>query len=166
MRAAVNPAGPLPLLQQCRFVCLRAPADQVGQVAALRVVCIRGVCPQLRQPWHFAPCPKCWFRTQAGPAPPTAVVCWRRPIALFVRSPAVLAVVSQVSVWFVIIFAVVVAVISMSPELHSSGQRRGGSPDRITCTASAAAVDWMGHGTATAIRAGGPLLKSLNADWK
>lgn len=45
----------------------------------------------------------------------------RRPIALFVRSPAVLAVVSQISVWFVIIFAVVIAVISMSPVLHYSG---------------------------------------------
>jgi len=44
------------------------------------------------------------------------------PIALFVRSPAVLAVVSQISVWFVIIFAVVIAVISMSPVLHYSGE--------------------------------------------
>lgn len=43
------------------------------------------------------------------------------PTALLVRSPAVLAVVSQVSVWFVIIFALVIGVISMSPVLHNSG---------------------------------------------
>lgn len=44
-----------------------------------------------------------------------------RPIALLVRSPAVLAVVSQISVWFVIIFAAVIAMISLSP-IHSSGE--------------------------------------------
>ena len=43
-----------------------------------------------------------------------------RPIALLVRSPAVLAVVSQISVWFVIGFAGVIAVISLSP-IHNSG---------------------------------------------
>lgn len=42
------------------------------------------------------------------------------PIALLVRSPAVLAVVSQISVWFVIIFAAVIAMISLSP-IHNSG---------------------------------------------
>lgn len=43
-----------------------------------------------------------------------------RPIALLVRSPAVLAIVSQISVWFVIAFAGVIAVISISP-IHNSG---------------------------------------------
>lgn len=46
------------------------------------------------------------------------VLC--RPTALLVQSPAVLAVVSQISVWFVIIFAAVIAVISLSP-IHNPG---------------------------------------------
>jgi len=40
------------------------------------------------------------------------------PVALLVKSPGVLALVSQVSVAFIFFFAAVVAVLSLSPSQH------------------------------------------------
>ena len=47
-------------------------------------------------------------------------LCGALPVALLVKSPAVLALVSQASVSFVFLFAVVVAVMSLSPSQSHS----------------------------------------------
>lgn len=47
-------------------------------------------------------------------------LCGALPVALLVKSPAVLALVSQASVSFVFLFAVVVTVMSLSPTQSNS----------------------------------------------
>lgn len=78
------------------------------------------------------------FCTAVGVTPPISAVCWlyddacvnagmtlcgALPVALLVKSPAVLALVSQASVSFVFLFAVVVAVMSLSPSQSHSKLR-------------------------------------------
>ena len=54
------------------------------------------------------------------------------PVALLVKSPGVLALVSQVSVAFIFFFAAVVAVLSLSPTQHKGGVNIAVSPSSPT----------------------------------
>lgn len=108
-----------------------APAFSAKPVTSIQVVltaffcisqtCSPGGCYALHMLPHTSPNTIATHKAATKGVDSGITLCGALPVALLVKSPAVLALVSQASVSFVFFFAIVVAALSMSPA-HSHGK--------------------------------------------